>query len=58
MTPPAFVKGEEPNAPAKKRRTISDSIFCAPAQLPEKAAMIKKLKKNGICLPMVSLRGA
>lgn len=27
MTPPQLVRGEEPNAPAKKRRVMSVSIF-------------------------------
>jgi hypothetical protein len=31
MTPPAFVKGEDPNAPAKNRRIRSDWILGAPA---------------------------
>lgn len=31
MTPPQLVRGEEPNAPAKKRRMMSVSMFCEPA---------------------------
>ena len=31
MTPPAFVSGEDPNAPAKNRKTTSVVILCAPA---------------------------
>lgn len=31
MTPPAFVKGEEPKDPAKNRRMISVQIFSEPA---------------------------
>ena len=31
MTPPAFVKGEEPKVPAKTRSTIRVLIFGAPA---------------------------
>ena len=31
ITPPAFVKGDEPKAPAKKRMRRSVWMFCAPA---------------------------
>lgn len=31
MTPPEFVRGEDPKAPAKKRKMMSVQIFCAPA---------------------------
>ncbi len=31
ITPPAFVKGDEPNAPAKNRRIIRVWMFCEPA---------------------------
>lgn len=31
MTPPAFVNGEEPNAPARNLKMIRVSMFCEPA---------------------------
>ncbi len=41
ITPPEFVKGDAPNAPAKKRRTSSVSMFWAPAAPALKAARQK-----------------
>jgi hypothetical protein len=46
MTPPAFVKGEDPNAPAKNRRMRSDWMFGEPAAPALKAVSIAYVPIN------------
>lgn len=40
ITPPAFVNGDDPKAPAKNRKMISVSMLCAPAAPALKAVRI------------------
>jgi hypothetical protein len=46
MTPPELVRGDDPKAPAKKRRMISVSMFCAPAAPALKAVRARYVMKN------------
>jgi hypothetical protein len=48
ITPPAFVKGEDPNAPAKKRKMRSVWMFCEPAAPALKAVSMAYVPKNRI----------
>ena len=54
MTPPIFVRGEDPKEPAKKRRMSSVQMFCAPAHPALKHAKSPKVTKNITCLPYIS----
>lgn len=51
ITPPAFVKGEEPKAPAKNRSMINVWMFCEPAAPALKALNAPKVMMKRICRP-------
>lgn len=51
MTPPAFVKGDDPNEPAKNRRIKIDCVFCAPAEPALKKVKAPKVRMNRIWRP-------
>jgi hypothetical protein len=46
MTPPELVRGEDPKEPAKKRRMMSDQMFCAPAAPALNAVRAAYVMKN------------
>jgi hypothetical protein len=46
MTPPAFVKGDDPNAPAKNRKMRSVWMFWEPAAPALKAVSIAYVPKK------------
>src|ERR1700722_12349113 len=58
MTPPAFVKGDEPNAPARNRRMMSVEIFFEPAAPALQAVRAAYVPTKRICLPYNSDIGA
>jgi hypothetical protein len=58
ITPPAFVSGEDPNAPEKNLRMMTVHIFWEPATPALKKTKHPKVKKKRICRPNNSLRGA
>jgi len=58
ITPPAFVKGEEPKAPAKNRRMRSVWMFCDPAAPALNAVSMAYVPKKSTCRPYNSDIGA
>lgn len=58
ITPPALVNGDDPNAPAKKRRIISVQLFWAPAAPQLKAVKAQYVLIKSSCRPKSSLSGA
>lgn len=58
ITPPALVRGEEPKAPAKKRKTIRVCMFCDAAAPALKAVRAPYVMKNRIWRPYSSDKGA
>ena len=54
MTPPALVSGEEPMAPAKKRRMMRVQMFWAPAAPALKKVMTAYVPMKRYCLPKSS----
>jgi hypothetical protein len=51
ITPPAFVRGEEPNDPAKNRKMSSVVMLLAAIHPEQKAVNPAKLMVKMICLP-------
>ena len=58
MTPPAFVRGEEPKAPAQNRSMTSVWMFWLPAAPALKAVSTPYVMKNRIWRPYNSDKGA
>ena len=58
ITPPALVRGEEPKAPAKKRKMTRVWMFCDAAAPALKAVSAPYVMKNKIWRPYSSDRGA
>lgn len=58
MTPPAFVKGEDPKEPAKNLKTRRLPMLLTPAQPARKAVNNAKVEKKTYWRPIVSLSGA
>ncbi|GMG10787.1 unnamed protein product [Aspergillus oryzae var. brunneus] len=58
ITPPAFVSGDDPAVPARKRRTNKVCIFCAPAHPAKKTVIAPNETMKGYWRPMNSLSGA
>ena len=58
MTPPALVNGDEPKAPAKKRRIMRVWIFCDPAAPQLNAVKAQYVPAKRSWRPSISLKGA
>jgi hypothetical protein len=58
ITPPAFVRGDAPKVPDRKRKTSRDAMLLQPAVAPTKAVIKKCATINTISLPYNSDSGA